>query len=161
MSLNTESISTYSLEEDKVIINTQELSKNTEVRVYTKPIYNAKPSFTMIGDGYMNNKHKDIAKSIDLLNEVANMTSAEKFCFFIIKNNIHYDNYTNTMIYQVKVAPYLFSNTDKALFLRGFTLLKNKNLVRRISKSVYMINPNALIPARYTKELAIWDKAKK
>jgi len=112
-----------------------------------------KPPFTMIG--------ANMKDSIDLLREIANMSACEKVCFFTIRDNIRYDATSRRFIYQVKPDFHLLSNSDKAKFRKGFKLLEDKDLVRRVSLGVYMINPKAIIPNDFQEELSIWNSISK
>ncbi len=127
------------------------LESNEEL-VISKRQIKEKPSFTLIGRGTMNNKLN--LKSIDLLQEVANMNSDEKFCFFEIKNKITFSPLDDKYIYQIKIKTSSMSNGKKNMFSRGYKLLNKKDIVRRIKQGVYMINPLALIPNNFDLE---WD----
>jgi hypothetical protein len=129
----------------------QTVDKNQEVVVRLQNKIKL-PRFTMVGT--LDKKDK---KSIDLLKEVAEMSSEEKFCFFKIKDGIEYCPYENSYIYTVKVDRSGMVKTEQNKFSAGFTKLKNKNLVKRVSRGVYLINPKALIPGDYGKYLKIWE----
>jgi len=119
-------------------------------------IHDSKPSFYMIGKGTVN--HKMGMKSIDLLQAVGEMTSNEKFAFFEIKNGIEWDIYDKKYIYAVKVYSRDYSQTQKNMFSRGYKLLHEKDIVRRVKRGTYMINPSALIPKNFDEEWKVWNK---
>lgn len=116
-------------------------------------------AYTMVGDGRMS-PHFGIPKSIDLLEAVRDMNALEKVCFFTIKNSIKWDRFDNKYIYQVNVDMSQLSKSQQSKFRAGYALLSAKDLVRRISRGVYMINPTALIPTDFEREFAIWSNAK-
>ena len=117
-----------------------------------------KPAYQKIGNGIMNHKIKH--RSIDLLKEIAQMNADEKFCFFAIKDKIHFDPHKNDFIYQVNISPTrIFSSSDAVKFRRGFKLLESKDIVRRVKRGVYMITPLGLIPNNFAEELKVWEDA--
>ncbi len=107
------------------------------------------PSAIKIGNGTYG--------TIDLLKAIANMTTAEKICFFSIRNGIKLDKSFTFYVYQVAIRTSEFTETNKSQFTKGFKLLSAKDLVRRISRGIYMINPTALIPTDFEREFAIWN----
>ena len=137
---------------NQIITNTSLTLHKDEELVISKRKKSHKPGFIMIGNG---NTNKHGITSIDLLHEIANMSSNEKYAFFLIKDNIVFDPYDECFIYQVRVN--LTTDTDKSKFSRGYTSLRKKELLKRISKGTYMINPNALVPSDYHKELKVWE----
>ena len=110
-----------------------------------------KPNYFMIGNGTMN-KHK--IYGIDLLRELANSTKAEQFLLLAIKDGICYGNDYSPI---VKVIPE--TETQRQYIKLGYKSLSARELVIRIKKSHYMINPNALIPIDYEGSLRIWEEA--
>ena len=110
-----------------------------------------KPNYFMIGNGTMN-KHK--IYGIDLLRELANSTKAEQFLLLAIKDGICYGNDYSPI---VKVIPE--TETQRQYIKLGYKSLLARELVIRIKKSHYMINPNALIPIDYEGSLRIWEEA--
>jgi hypothetical protein len=130
--------------------------------IHLKPGYDLKqikhkvdrPSFDMVGNGKMNHKLK--VQSIDLLQEVAEMNSDEKFCFFMIKDKITWDEYDKKYICQVRIYSKHMTQGERNMFSRGFKLLNHKDIVRRVKRGTYMINPSALIPKDFEHEWKIW-----
>lgn len=105
----------------------------------------------MIGNGTMNKHH---IYGIDLLRELANSTKAEQFILLAIKDGINFDNDYSPI---VKVVGN--TSTEKQYLKNGYASLLARNLVVRVKKSHYMINPNALIPLDYEEALKIWEEA--
>ena len=118
-------------------------------------INNKKPNFYMIGKGTMNHELK--VKSIDLLNEAMKMTSDEKFTFNKIRNGIEWDIYDKKYIYAVKIKSKNYTPSQKVIFSRGYKALNEKDIVRRIKRGTYMINPSALIPKNFEEEWKKWE----
>ena len=111
------------------------------------------PNFFRVGNGTMN---KDKIESIDLLRELANSSKPAQFLLLAIKDGITWDNNYEPV---VKVTGK--TSTEVQYIKAGYKELLERNLVRRIKRSYYMINPNALIPREYDKAKKIWDEAGK
>jgi hypothetical protein len=111
-----------------------------------------KPRFIMVGT----TDYKD-DESIDLLSEIADMTSDEKFAFFTVRNLMAFSPLDKRVIYQVAVNNALTTKSEKTVFSRGYRKLLAKNLMRRVSKGTYMISPKAIIPNDYELEMRTWD----
>lgn len=132
------------------------LAEGLEVSLTTRTKEN-KPGFMMVGNGWETRMNKD---SVDLLWEISQMSSNEKLCFFKIKDSMVYSRSDERIIYQVVIDMGDMTPSQKSKFSNGYTSLKQKDLVRRVKKGVYMINPNAIIPAKHTAELTIWNSLK-
>ena len=122
-----------------------------EVSIQRKQKRATKPNYFMIGNGTMN-KHK--IYGIDLLRELANSTKAEQFLLLAIKDGICYGNDYSPI---VKVIPE--TETQRQYIKLGYKSLLARELVIRVKKAHYMINPNALIPIDYEGSLRIWEEA--
>ena len=111
-----------------------------------------RPNFMMIGNGTMN---KYNTQSIDLLQELADATKAGRYLLLAIKNGIIYKNDYDPIVKVIGT-----NATTKDYIKKGYKELRERNIVRRIKRSHYMINPNALIPLDYDNALEIWNNAK-
>ena len=127
------------------------ISPGEQVAVEEKQKRATKPNYFMIGNGTMN-KHK--IYGIDLLRELANSTKAEQFLLLAIKDGICYGNDYSPI---VKVIPE--TETQRQYIKLGYKSLLARELVIRVKKAHYMINPNALIPIDYEGSLRIWEEA--
>ncbi len=127
------------------------ISPGEQVMVEEKQKRATKPNYFMIGNGTMN-KHR--IYGIDLLRELASSTKAEQFLLLAIKDGICYGNDYSPI---VKVIPE--TETQRQYIKLGYKSLLARELVIRIKKSHYMINPNALIPIDYEGSLRIWEEA--
>ena len=106
---------------------------------------------------------------IDFIDTFAAMSSAEQTVIRFLKSNIHWDKDLNSYNYVVFMGPdsvYFDSTAHDSIkyetFLRAFNLLYKKDLVRRIKKYHYMMNPDFFFPAGEASnhfEL-IWAQAK-
>ena len=113
-----------------------------------KKVKQIRPNFMMVGNGTMNNK--DIG-SIDFLEEIVNSTKAEQFLLLSIKNGINYGNSYSPIVRVIGSTKY-----EQNLITAGYKSLLARNLVRRVKKSNYMINPNAII-TDYEAQIEVWD----
>lgn len=128
------------------------LAKNEYLE--TRKVKSAKvPNYFRVGNGTMN---KQKIKSINLVKEATQMTKAEQLVINSIMDNVKWDNETGEVY--LSLSSFL-TPTNVKVFLKGFKLLKEKNLVKRTKQSHYMINPAALIPKDFTKALELWDKS--
>ena len=109
----------------------------------------AKPNYFMVGNGTMN---RNKIFGIDLLRELANASKAGQFLLLAIKDGINYSNNYHPV---VKVAGE--TQTELKYLKVGYKELFEKDLVRRVKRSHYMINPNAFIPPDYESAIEIWD----
>ena len=111
------------------------------------------PNYRRVGNGTMN---KYGMQSIDLLEEVMNMSKAAQFVIKKIKDGISYETNYNPV---VRLSRKTFTKSEQNYLDKGFKELQEKDLVRRIKQGHYMINPNALIPIKYEEALEIWLSA--
>ena len=99
----------------------------------------------------MNSKTK--LESVDLLDEAMNLTKAGQFALRTIKNAMtHHD--INGVVYLPMLT---FTPTQTTVFKKGYKELHTKHLAKRVRRSYYMINPDALIPVNYDEAKAIWN----
>ena len=109
----------------------------------------SKPNYFMVGNGTMN---KNKLFGIDLLRELASSSKAGQFVLLSIKDGIGYGNDYHPVVKVVGDTKY-----EKNLLSEGYKELFERDLVRRVKRSYYMINPNALIPLDYVSAIEIWD----
>lgn len=127
---------------ENVKVSFEEKVKNTNL-----------PNFTKVGNGKMN-KHG--IQSLDFLQEVMDMTKAEQLVIATIKNLYEWDNVTGEV--HIPLSR-MFDKQKTKTFLKGFGLLKKKDLVRRTKTGHYMINPNAVFLQSYEEGLKLWNKS--
>ena len=111
-----------------------------------------KPNYFMVGNGTMN---KNKIFGIDLLTELVNCTKAAQWLILQIKSGITYDNNYNPV---VRIDRQTLTSTEQQYLVKGYAELVDKDLVRRIKRSHYMINPNALIPPNYEEAIKVWNE---
>jgi len=100
-----------------------------------------KPKFTMIGNKM---------KSIEI---IADFSKPEAFTFKLIHNKRDYDS--NVSFFSTNEL----TATEKNVFSKGYKALSAKGLIIRIKKgieSIYMFNPDFIIPNEYDSSLRKW-----
>ena len=107
-----------------------------------------------MGRNLMKRKHK--LKPIDLLSEMANMTSNEAFAFITLRDSLNWD--TLTKQYSLTIIPNQseFTTYQQKQFKLGVKSLIDKDLVKRIKRGSYMINPMAIIPSNFEEAEKLW-----
>ena len=124
---------------DKQIITTISLKDDEELLLTKQSRYKATPNYYKIGNGTYSTRYK--MDSRDLLKEVLRMTAAEQWMFNLLKENLLVYNSTEVSLVDVEL-----SSADKQKLKLGYSRLREKDLVRRVKRQHYMINPTALIP---------------
>lgn len=127
------------------------LAKGQKV-VVAKDANAPQPNYYKVGNG-TTNKHS--IKSIDLIGELINMSKPAQTVIGWIKDGMVWDSFTCSITFVVYVNPSL--ETNKRILKKGFKELAEKDLVRRVRKSYYMINPKALI-TDYKAQMDVWNK---
>ncbi len=112
------------------------------------------PNYYRIGNGTMN-KHG--IQSTDLIDEVMNMSKAEQFLIKQIKAGSYYDTEIGAYTFVTTLDQSAMTSTEKQYILKGYKLLLAKNLVKRVRRGAYMINPTALVPNRYEDAQKLWS----
>ena len=110
----------------------------------------------LIGTGRNLMKRKHKLKPIDLLSEMANMTSNEAFAFITLRDSLNWD--TLTKQYSLTIVPNQseFTTYQQKQFKLGVKSLIDKDLVKRIKRGSYMINPMAIIPSNFEEAEKLW-----
>ena len=125
------------------------ISGDEKVTIDKRPELSKKPNYFMIGNGTMN-KHR--IYGIDLLTEIVNSSKAGQYLILAIKDGITYMNEYNPVVKVVGTTKY-----EQNMIIAGYKELVERDLVRRVKKAHYMINPNALVPIDYIGALKVWD----
>lgn len=139
----------------KEIITHVSLGKHQKL-VVQDDIISRKPHFILIGTGRNSMKRKHKLKPIDLLSEIANMTSNEAFAFITLRDSLNWD--TLTKQYSLVIVPNQseFTTYQQKQFKLGVKSLIDKDLVKRIKRGNYMINPMAIIPSNFEEAEKLW-----
>ncbi len=121
-----------------------------------------RPNYYQLGSG-MSKKLLE-HNPVDAIIELLHMTPQEAFVIETLKKVcgfVHLDDdnryYSSDIVSMKYVA---LSSTNKVRFSIGYKRLREKDLVRRIKRQEYIINPNLIIPTHYEKEIDIYYKCK-
>lgn len=143
---------------DTFLKNTKHLgdiSKDERYVITKEKITKTKPNFLMIGKGIEMRNEK--GNAIDLLKEVSNMNASEKFAFFALRDAMHY---TDETLSNISVSQKELNKYQKKMFQAGINILIEKNLIARVKRGQYQINPYAIIPTEFEKAKEIWYSLK-
>ena len=136
---------------DKEIIARINLNEGEKLVVAKDSPKLKEPNYYRIGNGTMN-RHN--IKSIDLIKELINCSKPAQTVIGWIKDGMVWNHYDNQIEFIVKVVPE--HDAAKQVLKKGFKELSDKGLVKRVKRSHYMINPNALI-TNYAKQMKVWE----
>jgi len=117
--------------------------------------YTSKPSFIMVASG--------IGDTLDYTKELLHMTSQEAFVFELLMDNRIIPDYTKPYIKSnhSHIDNSLLSKSEKKKVYEGYKRLHAKDLIVRLSRGKYLINPKLVITndAFYATELATYQQA--
>ncbi len=108
------------------------------------------PPFTMIGRQAMS---KGQIQGFPLMKVLFNSTKEELWFCELLWDNLNIE--TN----QANLTDITFTRTDLNKISKVYVTLKEKGLVKRVQRSIYMFNPDAIIyPACYSSAKKMWDQ---
>lgn len=122
------------------------------IRLEDETTKQRRPNYRMIGNGTMN-RHQ--VQSIDLITEMVTLSRPAISTLACIQQHLTWDNHDGV----VRINMSDFNSAGQQSFQKGFKELHSRGLAKRIRRSHYMINPNALIPVDYDSAARIWDIA--
>ena len=109
------------------------------------------PNYYRIGNGTMNRQK---IKSIDLLTEFYKCSKPAQTVILWIKEEMTWCTKTEKINFIAKVVAE--TTAQKQILKKGLKELFCKDLVRRVKRGCYMINPNAII-TDYEAQMEVWD----
>ena len=133
---------------DRCTITQIVLNENETLRKEKRVV--KQPNYIKIGNGTMN-KHN--IKSINLIAEICKMSDSGRYMIDKIQEKMVWNPFEDEIDFVVKVVAE--TDAEKKRLVRGFEELSSKNLVRRVKRGHYMINPNAII-TDYSKQMRVW-----
>jgi len=108
--------------------------------------YGKKPAFIMVGSGNKDKENKG-TYSMDYTKELLNMTKPEGFMFGLLMENrtvpdarLPYIKINETYIDNSKLT-----QTEKKYVAKAYKILREKDLIVRIRREHYIINPRLVI----------------
>ena len=106
--------------------------------------------YLMVGNGIKGKRMK--LEAIDLLDEMSKFSSSEMKFFMLLKEHLPWDCETTV----VKLDNKSLTTTMKQHVKVGYLKLHKKDLVRRVKRGSYMINPSAIIPLKENEAIKLW-----
>ena len=118
-------------------------------------------SYQRVGNGAMNRGSG--LQSIDIMKEMEHMTLGEVKALNIVRTNISWErdletNEQYTLGIAHLPASYFESTTVRSVFQKGVRMLRDKDLVIKVGRNDYMLNPKAIIPTRLMTALHMYYK---
>jgi len=118
-------------------------------------------SYLRVGNGAINRGSG--MQSIDILEEMEHMTLTEMRAFNVVRTNVSWERDLETgERYTVGIAyipaSYFDTDTKRRAFRAGIKVLKDKDLVIKVGRNDYMLNPRAIIPTRLNTALHMYYK---
>lgn len=130
--------------------------KELNIGIMSKKVY---PNRYQIGSG-MQNKRID-TEPMDAINIMSTFTPQEWFVINTLKEvsgllklDDEYKYYSSCI---VSIKGNNLTDNQRNQFSTGFKRLRDKNIVRRIKRQEYIINPDFIIPTKYNTEMNIWN----
>ena len=117
-----------------------------------------KPRYYRIGNGIRNTFMKDHV-AIDAIDELAQMTPQELWTIKLVKDNLDLIQERTTSGYSMRtsckarILSSELTSAEKQKFKTGYKRLRKKNLLRRIKRQYYILNPDFFIPHFYVEEM--------
>ena len=105
-----------------------------------------------IGNGKTNRQ----GTSMNLIQLMADMTKPEQVMMKLLESNL--DMWNPNAMNCVYIRLQDLSSTEAQYIKRAYPLLESKNLVKRVKRGLYMLNPEAIIPPVNQKEtIELWN----
>lgn len=128
---------------------TLQLAMSKPMHIRVSPMYIEKPSYMMVG---IDRKVRRGIKGYNLLGAVLNFTAGMQQMFKFIVDGL--DINSNCCDF-IKLN---LSKSQQNTFALAYKELSKIDLVKRMSKGVYMVNPRAIIPPKtYPEAQILWD----
>lgn len=98
---------------------------------------------------------------MDLLDLMCELKKGERDIILYIKNNISYcaDTEEYVLAVNIKNMKVHYSQSQRCELSKSLKSLIDKNIIAKLKVNTYMINPDLLIPQKYDKWKAIYNKA--
>ena len=126
------------------------LKSDEVLEVSRRKLYKATPNYFKIGNGTYSKRYNLMA--LDLIYEMSIMTPQE--LWFINELKKAFLSYETTEAF---ICTSSLSSSDRQKMQKAYSRLHAKNLVRRIKRQHYLINPDLIIPNDYQGTREIWD----
>ena len=126
------------------------LPKGTKLSIVAdttpSPKYTEKPPFIMVGNGMKNRTYQ----AYPLLETLLDLSKPEAWLF-----RLYLNSYNDRTGLSTLTAP--LSNSERVTASNAYKLLQQRDLVRKVKRQVYMINPCALITNQWKDHIKVWE----
>jgi hypothetical protein len=114
------------------------------------------PYYTRLASPRLNHLLKSTKgyETMDALRIINELGYHESYTFFLLRDVLDPLHLGKTG--KVAFNTQTLSKSEQTTFSKGYTQLKQKNLLLRVKKGLYMFNPNFLIPVDYELALTEW-----
>lgn len=154
---------TISMNKESITETTLRIAKGQKAVVIDDVKTPTQPNYYKIGNSTVN---KDGIESINLVKEMVRLSMPARQMIEMIMDRMIYDpfyygkdlqgKWIGGVVFDVTIIPN--DNTERQILKRGYKELREKNLVRRIKRSHYMINPKAVI-TEYARQMIVWEES--
>ncbi len=125
------------------------------------------PYYYRIGNGKRNNLLGRGITAMNTLQELCKFTPQEQFLFAKLEEHLLEEDAVNDKGTHFKVKTNVavivnknFTSAEQQKIKAGFKRLNSKDIVRRLKRQHYIINPQFLVPYDYAKTKQLWDSCK-
>lgn len=98
--------------------------------------------------------YSQLKDAIDLIDVVIASSKAGQFLIQKIKAGMSWDNNYH---FVTKIESKYLSSYEQKLIVEGYRELEAIDIVRRVKRGHYMLNPNALISLQYDEAIELWN----
>ena len=125
---------------------------NEDNDIISEPVYHKlNPGDKVIGAGkdvpyykIGNGNYNNIGQSMNLIQEMTKMSKPELWFFGEIESRIDFRNQKATG--EVVLDYSMYTSSQKQNIKKAYILLNNKNIVKRIKRGKFIINPKLILP---------------
>jgi len=157
--MSIQSISFKGLSELEILQLAQQiLDSGSEISIKPSKNESVDTPYYKMGNGRQTNK----GTSMDLVHEMSKMSKPELWLFDLIISKFdgkYEDYYQDDFINQVLLSSKDMTGTEKKYLTSGYKLLYSKDIIRKVKRGKYMVNPKLIIPFKNAdKARDIWKE---
>ena len=144
--MNVASISFQGLSDLEILkVAKKILDTGSEISIKPSKNESVDTPYYKMGNGRQTSK----GTSMDLVHEMSKMSKPELWLFDLIISkfdNKYEDYYHDDFINQVNLSSKHMTGTEKKYLTSGYKLLNSKDIIRKVRRGRYMVNPRIIIP---------------
>ena len=112
-----------------------------------KKEYRPQPPFKRLGDGKMGK----YGKAYPLIETMLEFSKPESWLFkILLKTHSETTGFSN-------ISKVSLTKTEQVVMSKAYKLLNQRELVRKVKRQVYMVNPSGLITDNWKEHLQVWE----